>query len=135
MSPSRQQSTVGTRQPTEKSDEHTPAKPTQEPVDNTEQQETANGQSAEDDGDDIESLLEAMTGDLLETTKRNQQRALYLESVAQATFETPKEHKQRQQFEAGLYARHSAIIKRTKETRAKAGKNKNAKNDDLALPW
>ena len=90
-----------------------------------------------DDQEDetIDSLLEDMQSDLLETTKRNHRRSTYLEAVAQATLETPKEFRHRKQFESALNARHVAIIKRTKEARVKGGKNKATKNDDLALPW
>lgn len=88
------------------------------------------------DIEDIDIVINAMKKDLIDTTRLNHKRATYLETVVRATLETPRETKERKQFEASLHARHAVLVKRNKEFRAKNGQNKNAtKHDDLALPW
>ena len=94
-----------------------------------------NETSAADEAETVETLINNMKSDLLETTAVNNRRGAYLEAVVRSTVETPKESKSRKLVEAELVARHASIVKRNKETRTKNGKNKNAKNDDLGLPW
>ena len=94
-----------------------------------------NENTAEQGGDALETVIETMKADLLQTTRLNHRRGDYLERIARSTLETPKESKCRKLVEADLHARHAILVKRNKETRAKNGKNKNSKHDDLALPW
>ncbi|KAL7557416.1 hypothetical protein ACA910_016630 [Epithemia clementina (nom. ined.)] len=91
--------------------------------------------SAEAGGDTIETMIEVMKADLLETTKLNHQRGSYLEAMVRSTLDTPLERNCRKIFETDLNSRHAALVKRNKEAKAKTGKIKNTKNDDLALPW
>lgn len=84
---------------------------------------------------DVETLIDAMTEDLVGLNDLGNRRALYLEAAAKATLLSPDAAKRKSTQETSLIAKCQQVLKKSKEVKGKTGKAKTSKNDDLALPW
>ena len=86
-------------------------------------------------GDSVDAVLDAMVHDLERTNDLILARADFARKLARLRLETPQAATRRKQREAAALARITALLKRNKEAKAKAGKSKSKQDDDLKLPW
>ena len=85
--------------------------------------------------DDIDDTISAMIDDLQRTNDMINARADFAHKIARRYLETPEGANRRRRHEALALARGAALLKRNRETKAKAGKPKSKQDDDFHLPW
>jgi len=81
---------------------------------------------------ELDEVIKEMTADLVGTIELNNRRISFLETVSTSNSMSMEEQKQKNDQEASLINKCQALLKRTKEIKAK---NMVKKDDSFALPW
>lgn len=85
--------------------------------------------------DEIDDIVAGMIEDLKSTSLLISARNTFAQKMARDQLETPEGAARRRQREASILVRGATLLKRNKETKAKAVKSKSKQDDDLGLPW
>lgn len=84
---------------------------------------------------ELDQAISAMTADLVAVNEINNRRASFLQTVSTAYCVSSEEQKLKSDQEASAISRCHALLKKTKEMKAKSGKMASTHDDSLALPW
>jgi len=86
--------------------------------------------------DELKGAIKAMEADLCSLNGLNNKRIAFLESASRSHLVSAEDSKRKSEAEMSLISKCQLLLKKTKELKAKSGKNKSVANKDgLALPW
>jgi hypothetical protein len=89
----------------------------------------------QDHRDELVNAIGAMTVDLAQLATTNNTRVAYLQSAARHLHQELLSTKRQDEENTTLIAKCQALLKKSKETKAKQNKTKSKKNTELNLPW
>jgi len=84
---------------------------------------------------ELDQAIRAMTAELVAVNEVNNRRTSFLQTVSTACCVSSEQQKLKNDQESNAISRCQALLKKTKEMKAKSGKMASTQDDSLALPW